>query len=168
MDVYHSHSEGVIIQVVDTDGSPTFKNQGNIEANGAELEFSGRWQDGKQGRLSYTFQEGKDKQTGFMLVNSPRHLIKLNQILPLISEKLFFGLDVQFVSKRKTVLANTAPSFTIANATLYSLNFKAWELSAHIYNLFDKQYGDVASTEHKQAVITQDGRSYRLKATYHF
>ncbi len=74
----------------------------------------------------------------------------------------------KFVSRRKTVSGNTAPSFAVANVTLYGQDFKGWDLSVSIYNLFDKEYGDVATSEHKQDLITQDAGTYRVKATYHF
>lgn len=60
------------------------------------------------------------------------------------------------------------PSFAVANVTLYGQDFKGWDLSVSIYNLFDKEYGDVATSEHKQDLITQDAGTYRVKATYHF
>jgi len=48
---------------------------------------------------------------------------------------------------------------------------RLWErvaLSASVYNLFDRDYGDPASTEHLQDVIEQDGRTFRVKVTASF
>ena len=42
------------------------------------------------------------------------------------------------------------------------------ELSATAYNVFDKEYGDPGSTEHRQDVIEQNGRQFRLKIDYWF
>jgi iron complex outermembrane receptor protein len=167
---FYTRSEGIISQSKDpSDGLNVFQNQGEIVSHGAEAELSGIWPSGMQGSVSYSFHDGEDKKTGLLPIDSPQHLINLNHILPLIPEKLFFGSDIQFVSKRQTFLGNTAPSFTVMNITLYSLNFMNWEVSANVYNLFDKQYGDVPTkTQHKQDLITQDGRVYRLKTTYHF
>ncbi len=127
-----------------------------------------------QNRVSLTLQEGRDKQTQAVLPNTPRHLIKFNHILPIrggakdVLPHLFLGFDMQYVDNRKTMTGKTAPSFTVANATLYSLHFEHWELTASVYNLLDKKYGDVGSTEHKQDLIEQDGRTYKVRAAYSF
>jgi iron complex outermembrane receptor protein len=42
------------------------------------------------------------------------------------------------------------------------------DLSASIYNLFDKRYSDPGAQEHVQDLIAQDGRSYRFKLNYRF
>ena len=48
------------------------------------------------------------------------------------------------------------------------------EVSASVYNVFDRAYGDVPSEEHFDSLdrslneIPQDGRSFRLKLTYGF
>ena len=48
------------------------------------------------------------------------------------------------------------------------------EVSASLYNVFDRRYGDVPSEEHRDSLgrhlneIPQDGRSVRLKLTYGF
>ena len=171
--VFYATSKDIITQDKDpVDGVNIFTNQGKIQSHGSEIELFGKWPSGIQGSVSYSFHDGDNKQTSsppkLSIPRSPKHLIKVNHILPLIPEKLFLGSDIQFVSKRETILGNTAPSFTVANVTVHSLNFKGWDLSANIYNLFNKQYGDVVSLSHKQDLITQDGRIYRLKATYEF
>jgi len=45
---------------------------------------------------------------------------------------------------------------------------KGLEVSASVYNLFDRKYGEPGSGEHPQDVIEQDGRSVRLQLTYGF
>ena len=41
------------------------------------------------------------------------------------------------------------------------------DLSAAVYNLFDREYSDPVSN-HLQDAIPQDGRSFRLKVRYEF
>src|SRR5712692_4921679 len=41
-----------------------------------------------------------------------------------------------------------------------------FDLSAGLYNLFDKRYADSGGVEHVQTSIPQDGRSFRVKLTY--
>ena len=43
---------------------------------------------------------------------------------------------------------------------------KGLEVSASVYNLFNKKYGDPGSPEHVQDLLMQDGRNYRLKVAY--
>jgi iron complex outermembrane receptor protein len=45
---------------------------------------------------------------------------------------------------------------------------KGLELSASIYNLFDREYADPVSDDFTQDTIEQDGRTFRVKATYRF
>jgi len=60
-------------------------------------------------------------------------------------------------------------AFAVANATLYTRELiKNLEFSASFYNLFDTRYSDPVSSDYKQDAIRQDGRTFRLKLTYHF
>ena len=146
-----------------------FKNLGEVEAKGLEFELEGKWESGLAGRVSYAYQETEDKETGEILSNSPKHLAKLNIIVPLLKEKVFLGLEEQYTSKRKTLKDNDAKSFYVTNITLFSQNLlKRFEASVSMYNLFDYRYGDPGSAEHVQDVIQQDGRSFRFKLSYRF
>ncbi len=42
------------------------------------------------------------------------------------------------------------------------------DLSASVYNLLDKKYFDPPSTDNLQQEIQQDGRSFRVKMTWHW
>ena len=168
--IFYNKIKKLIAQTVDpSDNLLVFKNIGKVEAKGFELELEGKWENGLEGRISYTFQQTEDKDTHETLTNSPKHLAKFNLILPLIKEKLFFGMEEQYMSKRKTLADNEAKAFCITNLTLFSRNLiKGLEISGSVYNLFDKRYGDPGSGEHSQDIIRQDGRNYRLKLRYSF
>jgi len=134
-----------------------------------ELEVEGVWSNGLRGRISYTYQDSKDKDTEKALTNSPKHLVKLNIIVPLVQKIIFLGIEEQFTSMRKTLAGNTADEFFITNMTLFSKNIvKNLKISASVYNLFNEHYSDPGSAEHVQDLIRQDGRSFRVKATYTF
>lgn len=151
------------------DGVRVFDNVEEITAHGLELELEGKWASGLMGRLSYTYQETKNEQTGRRLTNAPRHLAKFNLSVPLYQDKLFSGLEMQYTSARKTRAGGEAKGFLVTNLTLFSQHvLKGLEVSASIYNLFDVHYGDPGSEEHRQEVIPQDGRAFRLKLTYGF
>ncbi|MFH1371222.1 MAG: TonB-dependent receptor [Planctomycetota bacterium] len=162
--------EDVIEQSVDpADDLLVFRNSDNIKANGIETALIGKWENGLKGRASYSFVEAKDDQTDSILVNSPKHLAKLNLIAPVIKDKLFAGLELQYTSRAKTLDDNYADDFFITNLTLtYENIVKGLELSVGAYNLFDVDYGYPGAGEHTQDIIEQDGRSLRVKLTYRF
>ena len=82
---------------------------------------------------------------------------------------LFSGLEVQYGSRVGTLSGGHAPAYWIANLTLFSRNLlKNLEASASIYNVFDRHIFYPAAGEHLQDVIEQDGRTFRVKLTYHF
>jgi iron complex outermembrane receptor protein len=146
-----------------------FKNIGEVEAKGLEFELEGKWESGLTGRISYTFQEAEDKQTGQTLTNSPQHLAKINLIYPLLKDRVFAGFEEQYTSRRKTLEGDFAKASYLTNITLFSKNLvKNLEASVSFYNLFNYRYGDPGSEEHVQDIIAQDGRSFRIKLTYRF
>lgn len=159
-------------------GHQRFENLSGAEAKGVEVGLEGLWAGGLRGRASYTFQHTEDDATGRVLTDSPRHLGKLNVSAPLYKEKVFAGLEFQYVSRRTSVhltpLGTTEPGADVAgygiiNFTLFSQNLlKGLDLSASIYNLLDKSYGDPSTPFHRQDVIEQDGRTFRIKLTYRF
>ncbi|HEX9023063.1 MAG TPA: TonB-dependent receptor [Geobacteraceae bacterium] len=172
----------LIVQVDDGSGVAMFRNLDRAEADGVEAELDMKLDNGVTGRVSYTFQDAWNGTTGQTLVNSPRHLAKLNVSLPLLQEKIFLGIEEQFTSGRKTLVpGDAAKSFFITNLTLFSKNIlQDLELSASVYNLFDCRYGDPGGAEHIQDpgrfvdpghpldIIRQDGRTFRVKLTYKF
>lgn len=146
-----------------------FGNLDEVEAKGVELELEGKWRRGLEGRISYSFQEAKDRKTDMLLSNSPKHLAKLNLVVPLIGDKLLFGIEEQYTSKRKTVLRNETGGYAVTNLTLFCRQMlPGLEASAGVYNLFDKKFSDPASLAHRQETIEQDGRIFRFKLTYLF
>ncbi|MCG2722707.1 MAG: TonB-dependent receptor, partial [Thermodesulfovibrionales bacterium] len=148
------------------DGLLVFRNVEEIEAKGIEFAMKGKWE-GLEGKISYTRQEAENARTGECLTNSPKHLAKLNLIVPLIKEKLFLGLEEQYMSKRKTLENRYTDSLFITNLTILSQKLaKGLEVSGSIYNLFDEKYSDPGAGEHIQDMIEQDGVNFRFKVTY--
>jgi iron complex outermembrane receptor protein len=168
--LYSQWIKDLITQQIDpADGLLVYRNTKGAEQKGVELELEGRWQNGVRGRLSYALQKSEEVETRKLMVNSPAHLIKLNGIAPLFSDKLFLGLEEQFTSRRKTLAGLQTRDFFVTHATLFSEKIiEGLELSASIYNLFDRKYSDPAGPEHIQNAIRQDGRSFRFKLTYRF
>lgn len=151
------------------DGLLVFRNIDEVEAKGVELELEGKWSNGLEGRISYSFQHATDEKTGARLTNSPAQLAKFNLIVPLVADKLFTGIEFQYMSKRKTLAGNYVDGFSVTNLTLFSRNLaKGLEVSGSVYNLFNEKYWDPGAVEHLQDAIQQDGRTFRIKVTYLF
>ena len=167
---FHYLMDDLIDQYVDPDdGLLVFRNLDEVKARGFEAALNGRWGNGVCARTSYACVDAEDSTTGETLVNSPRHLAKLNLIAPVLEETLFAGLEVQYNGESQTLAGNEADDFVLTNLTLtYTNPSKRLEISAGLYNLFDVKYDYPAFGEHTQDTIEQDGRTFRVKLTYRF
>jgi iron complex outermembrane receptor protein len=149
--------------------SNMFENIDEVSTKGLEFEIEKRFKNGFEMTYSSTLQNNRDLGTDRILTNSPRHLAKLNARVPIKGDKLGVGAEVQYTSRRLTLAGNDAPGFAIANLTFLSRQVaKGLDLSASVYNVFDKKYGDPGGAQLIQDVIEQDGRSFRLKFTWGF
>ncbi|HUL14290.1 MAG TPA: TonB-dependent receptor, partial [Methylococcaceae bacterium] len=159
----------LIRQVTDpTDGLLVFANSQSVQTQGLEFENEYRWGNGTRLRSSYAFAYAKDQDTGGWLINSPKHLAKLNLSTPLYSERLRAGIEWQFVSDRQSKVSNS-PSYNVVNLTLTANQLiPNLDISGSIYNFLDKQYTNVPGQQTTVDLIPQDGRNFRLWFTYHF
>ena len=159
-------------------GHQRFENLPRANAKGVELALNGEWAGGLRGRVSYTLQETENETTHRTFTDSPEHLAKLNVSAPIMKEKLFAGLEVQFASQRTSAHISplgtaepgeVVPAYGIVNFTLFSQNLiKGMDISAGVYNLLDRHYSDPSTPLHLQDQIEQDGRTFRVKLTYRF
>lgn len=168
--IYRNNISDLINQVLDpTDGLLVFQNIGRVKSQGVELEAERAWANEHRIRASYAWQITRNQLTNAELENSPHHLAKLNYSVPLSGEALRAGAELQFTGSRKTLAGNTTGGFVTANLTLLSQELaQGADISATVYNLFDRRYADPARPEHAQDAIQQDGRSFRLKLDYRF
>jgi outer membrane receptor for ferrienterochelin and colicins len=167
---FHYVLEDLVDAAVDpSDGLLVFQNLGEVRARGVELALRGRWEQGLQSRVSYSYVEAEDGTTDETLVNSPKHLVKLNLIKPLVPERLFAGLEVLYDSKAKTLTGDYADDFVLTNLTLtYGSVSKRLEIAASVYNLFDVDYAFPGFAGLAQDTVEQDGRTFRVGLTYRF
>ncbi|MBE0604366.1 MAG: TonB-dependent receptor [Deltaproteobacteria bacterium] len=162
----------ITVQRDPADGLLFYGNSEQIDTTGVELELAGKLAGGIEGRASYAWQRSEYQETGDTPPNSPEHMAKLNLVFPLLPGKLFLSPELQYIGGRKNLPDKAVESvggYTVANATLLARNLP-WglEISASVYNIFDKDYADPAGSEHLQDSIPQDGRNYRVKATCRF
>lgn len=165
---FYDRMQNLVDEVVDPATElMTFANVANVRARGLEFEVAGKHSSGLEGRASYSVQDAVNQETGRLLTNCPKHLGKVNVVVPLVREKLFAGIEGQYVSRRGTLAGSSVGSYPLVNLTLFNTRlFPRVDLSASLYNVFDKRYDDPAGDETLQNVLQQDGRSFRLKLSW--
>lgn len=170
--VFHYKIDNLISQEPDPGDPENFTRFANLESvtsAGFECEIEGKWQGGLQALASYTYTKAEDDETDRRLVNSPKHLAKFNLRVPILDQRLQAGLEVFYTSSRKTLQNTEVDDFFLTSLTLFSHGvLPGLDLSASVYNLFDKTYHEPASLDHRQESIPQDGRSFRIAATYRY
>jgi iron complex outermembrane receptor protein len=151
------------------DGTELYQNVGKVNATGVEVELDGHLASGIKGRASYSYVNAENPATNQVLTNSPQHLGKLDVSVPVMKQRLFAGLDAQYTSSVQTLAGNTLSGFSVLNFTMLGHTLgKHLDLSASVYNVFNKKYFDPGRPEDPEDSIQQDGRIFRIKLTGRF
>lgn len=161
--------KGLIAQVINpANGMMVFENTEKVHAKGLEFEAQGKWAK-LETRASYSVQNSIEALTRSPLANSPRHLAKVNLLIPVVQDKLLLGAEGQYMSVRRTIAGGEIAGFGLVNFTVMSRKLvKGVDVSCTAYNLLDKRYSGPGGPEHVQTSLRQDGRSVRLKVSYSF
>ena len=169
LSVFQNNVSNLISQSEDpATGLLYFSNVARVRTRGVELGYEQNWPGGTRLRTSYSFQHSEDATTGQTLSDSPRHMLKLNATTPLWRSNWRAGLEAQYISNRLTT-SGSVGGYWIANLTLLATRLAPnLEMSASLYNLFDRRYADPAGPEVLMPAVQQDGRTFRLKLTYTF
>jgi iron complex outermembrane receptor protein len=167
--IFHNRIKDLIDQVELPSGLLQFQNASAVHATGVELAFERKWASGVATQVNYTWAHTADAPTGDALVNTPAHLANSHVLVPFLARRFSAGVDLHYVSARRTLAGDTAAGFVATNLTLFSERLiRGLEVSGSIYNLFDARYGNPGGAEHQQDVLYQNGRTARLKVTYTF
>jgi outer membrane receptor for ferrienterochelin and colicins len=161
---------GLINEQVDpVNGNAFFANAGSLDLRGLDFVLARDLPHGTEGTVSYSFQDATNTSTQMPVTNSPKHVIQASFSVPLIKQRVFASVDLQYISKRVTLTGQYSGAYVVPNFTLFSRNvLKGWEISASLYNAFNQDYADPAGNGLAENVIPQDGRSFRIKVGYHF
>jgi iron complex outermembrane receptor protein len=144
-----------------------FNNMGNASVHGLETQLQARFS-ALEGRVSYTYQQS-ESATSSATANSPTHMVKLNMTAPLWADKLFSGVEVQYVSQRSTLAHSHSSDYTLTNINLIAKHLlPGLQLTGSLYNVFDVGYSDPASPPLLPDIISQDGRNFRLRVSLEF
>ena len=155
-------------QVDPANGNAFFTNAGSLDLRGLDFALWRGLPGGLEGTVSYSFQDVTSPSTG-TITNSPKHLVQASLSVPVIKQKVFASMDLQYVSKRATLTGQYAGAYAVPNFTLFSKNVLArWEISASLYNAFNQRYADPTGQGLAEDAIFQDGRTYRIKVGYRF
>jgi iron complex outermembrane receptor protein len=150
-------------------GQEVYENSGTADADGVEVELDCHLADAIKGGASYSYVDAENNVTHQILSNSPQHLGKLNLSVPLLRQRLFASVDAQYTSSAQTLAGNNISGFSVFNFTLLGHTVgKHADLSASIYNVFNKKYFDAGRPEDTENAIQQDGRNFRIKLTSRF
>jgi outer membrane receptor for ferrienterochelin and colicins len=162
--------QGLISERIDPlSGNAFFDNVGSVDLRGLDFAIERSLPGGLVGTVSYSFQDSTNPSTGMPNTNSPKHLGQASLSVPLIKQKLFASMDLQYVSKRTTLGGQDSGAYTVPNFTLFSRNvLRKWEISANLYNAFNQKYADPAGNGLAENVILQDGRTFRIKVGFKF
>jgi len=166
---YYPISSLINEQIDPLTGNAVFVNSGSLDLRGLEFAISRTLPGGVEGAVSYSLQDAVNTSTRLPLTNSPKHLVQASLSVPLIKQKLFASMDLQYLSKRLTLGGQYTGAYVLPNFTLFSRDvLKRWEISASLYNAFNEKYSDPAGNGLVEDTILQDGRTFRFKVGYKF
>jgi outer membrane receptor protein involved in Fe transport len=141
----------------------------DVRSRGVEAEVDLRRREGITGRASYSFVEAEERYYNPLWHNPgvPKHMAKLNLEFPLSEQGTRLGVEVQYTSKRESILREIAHEYTLINLSLLNESLvEGLTVQGGIYNLFNKRYKHPGTWGEYQEFIHQDGRSFRLFVTY--
>lgn len=151
---------------VGNSGLTQYGNLSDATTQGADVEFDHIWRSGVHWRTSYAYQLSEDS-AGRWMVNAPKQLFKSNLSLPLISNQVYLGLELQAYGRRLTEARDEIPGYSLVNLSLSASNLlPRTRVSATVRNLFDRDYAIAASSFTTQDTLPQDGRNLWLQVVY--
>jgi outer membrane receptor protein involved in Fe transport len=168
--LFRYHYTGLAEARTDGNGLVFYENGGGLHAKGGELELQGRlsW---IEARGSVAVYHAETDGTKVDLSSSPHVLAKLRLGVPWRDDRFHAGTELQHVSSARAANTTTTPGRTLVNLVLTARDVQpGLDLSAGLYNLFDRRYGDPATSGDHLAInqLPQPGRTFRVKADYRF
>lgn len=169
IDGFNNDIHSLISQETNANGLLQFANLSSAQSKGINFELAAKWPSGWQARLSYTLQEDTDPSSKIDLSNSPNDLVKLNVSAPLVRRRLFGSVEGQYTSSVESLADTSIAGFFVVNATVFASDlWHVASISASAYNLFNIRYADAVGSGLIENSIEQNGRTLRIKFTYHF
>jgi outer membrane receptor protein involved in Fe transport len=76
--------------------------------------------------------------------------------------------EARYLSSRTTIAGSQVPGGAVLNLHVVQPLGQSWELSGGVQNLFNRNYFDPASGQHRQDAIEQNGRTARIGLRWAF
>lgn len=152
-------------------GLLVFRNVEHARAHGLEASVEQVYADSARVRASYSWQHATD-DSGAPLRAAPRHLAKLNAVMPLPFSRLGraprLGAELQCMTARLTEQAQVG-GYCATNLTLSALRLTPrLDLALSVYNLAGRRYLDPAGPAFVQQALVREGRSASAKLSARF
>jgi iron complex outermembrane receptor protein len=149
-------------------GFIVYRNADRDNLEGTEVTFKKQSPSGLEAGVSAAYQTANPFRDPALLTNSPHLLIQSNVSVPLFKRKLYASVNMDYVSRRRTVAGSFVGAYILPNVTFFTRATKHFECSATLYNAFGQRYFDPAGTGDPENAIQQDGINFRVKFAYHF
>lgn len=164
---YYYPIRSLLGQETDPTGDIVYQNSQQVNLRGIEVVLKKESRSGVEAGVGFSFQRANQAGSQTALTNSPQVLGQSKLSIPFFQRKLFASAAVDYISRRATTSGEYAGAYFLPDFTLLSRSFRGWEISASLYNAFNQAYADPASIGDSQNVIIQNGRTFRLKLTFH-
>jgi iron complex outermembrane receptor protein len=166
--LYHLHLRDLVTQVVDpTDSLLVYRNLGEVQSQGVELEADMRLSSGVAAEASYTLQDAH-AMTGADMPSAPRHISSVRLSAPVAGDRLRVSLTSRYVAAQRSAKGAPVRASTVADVAVQSHLTGSVTLSANAYNLFDASYAHPGGSEQVVSVSPQSRRSLRVALQVRF
>jgi hypothetical protein len=73
------------------------------------------------------------------VTNSRTHIFQASLAVPLVKQRVFASMDLQYLGKRVTLAGGSVGAYVLPNFTLFTRKvLRGWEVSASVYNAFNQ------------------------------
>lgn len=147
-------------ELIDFDGGlGKYVNLGRAESSGVELALSLHLLEGLEVRLSYSFTDTEDKDTGEDLIRRPRHKAGARALFD-VTEAVHLNASALYVGRRDDGDFSTFPATTVTLDAYVRLDLAAtWRIDDHFEvfargeNLLDEEYEEVSGFGVPEAAV---------------
>ena len=166
---FHNNITDLIGAVPTATAASKSGNIGKLTVDGVEMEFSSRLTNGSSLSLNYTYQNAVNELTNSRVSNVPRQ--KLNASFNYRLSRFanaFAGLNHRGKLNREDGdgRSDIGSHTTVDLAVNIKGASDAWDVTASIYNFFDKSYFDPSQAGTMISDYPKEGRSFWIEASY--
>jgi len=157
--------DNLISPETQSDGQTVYENSDKADATGVEVELDGRWAGGsaRQGKLQLRRRGAAANPTDSQQLSSAPGQVGRECFL-WCSSAYSPAWTPSTPARSKPWPENTISGFSVLNFTLLGHTLgKHLDLSASVYNVFNKTYFNPGQPEDPEDSIQQDGRTFRIK-----